>query len=134
MERRYSGMPTSPKPPKTQSAPAQFKQSKFINYDLLKEEKEQLKLWKAFQDKLQDMLETVCEAGYDVTIKRDSFSGGYAAWLRPNKDDHPHSGFILAGRGSTGVRALRDVLFKHFVLFDQENWPIFEVTGFDDDF
>lgn len=55
--------------------------------------------------------------GYKLTVRYDAKNDCFAAWLvaPPNGSN---KGYILAGRGSTPFKAVKQVSYIHFVVYD----------------
>jgi hypothetical protein len=94
-------------------------QSEFINYEL---DVDQKKAYLKFRDDPEgvfDVLTEVCQRGDKVSIKWDDFNKCCAAFAFPGEGS-VNVGYILSGRGSTGYRALAELLFKdNAVLFGE---------------
>jgi hypothetical protein len=95
----------------------------FVNYDFTPEQKATFKLWMNDNyDKAFDMMQNVVDGGYNLSVKVDEKSHGYAAFLTCQNDKSPNKGWILSGRGSHPLNAILGVMYRHEVLFDG-NWP-----------
>lgn len=113
---------------------AQQFETVFVNYSLSAQEKDQCKLWCPTLDELDTELYAVCRDLFKVTVKYDAYSDGYAAWLVPHNTNTELAGMILSGRGSTPIKAVRQVLFLHNMMGG--DWGSYAVTkkefSFDD--
>lgn len=98
-----------------------FNDVKFVNYELTKEEREALKALPAWSEDWDSWLDRASDAGYSITLKFDAFSKAFSAFMSVREVSHPNYGAILTGRGSTQLKALRQVLYKHWALA-QEEW------------
>jgi hypothetical protein len=107
------------KPAKSQSN--NQPQSTFINYNLDAAEKKACKEWSLTLEDFDDAFSKLAEAGYKVTIRYDERGECFAAWLIPASDHPRNAGAILAGRGSTSLKAVKQALYIHHVIFD-EDW------------
>lgn len=119
-----------PKP----SKPA-FAQAQFVNYDLTDDDKGQFKTYsETFFERLGELINNACDAGYRVTIKRDAYHDCFAAWLQTDDEKSGNYGYILSGRSRSGAMALLGVFFRHYHLFETD-WPVETArrTGMDDD-
>lgn len=98
-----------------------FEQFTFLNVELSKEQKDKLKALPFWNDEWDKQLGTVTQAGFQISMKVDSFNHCFAVYMQIRLRSHPCYGFILSGRGSTQTKALRQLLYKHFVVLE-ENW------------
>lgn len=96
----------------------------FINYDLSDNDKKLFREWKQqHTDDLADMIDDVCEHGYQVSLKYDAFNKCQGAFLIAKATGTQNDGFILCGRSSTTVGALYGVFYRHYRLFEGV-WPV----------
>jgi hypothetical protein len=96
----------------------------FINYDLADDVKKQFKVWVGKNtDRLEDMMNSVVEAGYQVSVKTDTFNDCIGAYLIAKGTKTENDGYILCGRSRTATGALFGLFFRHFVVFEQM-WPV----------
>ena len=98
-----------------------YESSSFVKRELSADEKNACKLWAVDGNELWDLLDKAQESGYKFTFKFDSFSNSPACWMHPTSGDNPNEGWILTGRGSTPAKALKQALYKHYTMAD-ENW------------
>jgi len=105
-----------------------FNDAKFVQYELDKESQAMCKAWDLTSDALVDMLNGLADSGYRITVKYDTYSSSYAASMQEVHDTGRNSGLILTGRGTTAVKALKQLFFKHFHIMDGV-WG--EYAGFD---
>jgi len=115
-------MATSNKKPTPQNAG--FLPAKFINYTLSKEQKDELKTTELTLEYADDILTKLTEGNYKVTFSYDDFAECFAAHVVPKGSEHKNAGFILAGRGSTPLKALKQAAYMHWQIFD-EDWSEF---------
>lgn len=131
-------MPRKPKDD-AESAPARekpnsFEQFEFLNYELTKEQKDALKAMPLWNGEWDEMLGNATKTGFAISLKVDGFNHCFAAYMQIRLRSHPCYGFILSGRGSTQTKALRQLLYKHFVALE-ENWngaSTIQTAAFDD--
>lgn len=90
----------------------------FINYDLTESERAACKKWCVLLDDLDAAMVRAVEEGYRLSLKWDTFSECHAAFMLRSDEEKLNAGYILTGRGSTSAKALRQMLFKHFMLFE----------------
>jgi hypothetical protein len=86
--------------------------SEFINYELTKAEKGELKGYCMDPIDLDAELEGVINYGAKITVKYDERNNCYVAFGFVG-DDHEAAGHILTGRGGSVSRSLRQLAFKH---------------------
>lgn len=116
------------------SKPA-FVQAQFVNYDLTDDDKSQFKTWaETNAQRLGELLDNLTDAGYRITIKRDTYHDCFSAWLQTDDEKSGNYGFILSGRSRSATMALFGVCFRHYRLFETD-WPVETVrrAGMDDD-
>lgn len=90
----------------------------FVNLDLSKQQKETLKKAEFTLDHVEDCLVKLNEAGYKVSFNFDSFNDCYGCFIMPATEKSPNAGYILPGRGSTPIKALKQAYYKHSVLLE----------------
>lgn len=93
----------------------------FVNYDLTDEERASCKRYLDSAEQWAAAVEAVVVAGYALSVKPEGDGEAFAAFLRAPSRDCDNSGLILSGRGSTPVKAVRQVLFKHLRVM-AEDW------------
>lgn len=106
---------------KPQEAPKDWTPAQFVNYDLSKENKAEIKAWQPTFDDLDNCFVKLTEASIRVTFKYDDYNHCESCFLTPIDPKSPNTGLILGGRGSTPLRAFKQVWYIHSVLFDG-NW------------
>lgn len=96
-----------------------FKPAQFVNPNLTDDDRARVK---AAPWDLQ-LFELFCEvelrAGYKLTIRFDEQNDCYAAWLVP-PDRLPNKGYILAGRGSTPSKAVKQLGYAHIIMYERD--------------
>jgi len=103
--RRVSGKGNAPR----------FNEAKFVLYELNKDQTAECKSQPNDAETLFGAMEAMITDGYAFSLKTDSYSGGIGCWVRHTDPDHANGGLILSGRGSTALKALKQVLFKHHI-------------------
>jgi len=98
-----------------------WEQAKFINYALSVEQKREIKASPWNGDDTDNFLARLAEADYKVTFSWDTYGECFAAHLIPKGDKHRNAGFILAGRGSSPSKALKQACYMHYQIFE-EDW------------
>jgi hypothetical protein len=92
---------------------ARFNAVQFVTYALRQDEKDTLKERGVHGPSLDDDLIGSLAGGYKLTVKWDAFTEAYAAWLVAPEGHETNAGMILSGRGSSPMKALRQVLYIH---------------------
>lgn len=110
------------KDPRGAAAQNGFQQAEFVQYELSKDQQASCKAWEVSCEELFLVLERLLEAGYKITMRFDTRNNCPACWIIGPVGDHRNANMILPGRGSTGQKAFKQALFKHFQLFSEE-WP-----------
>lgn len=122
------------RPPKDTKR-AQSWWSSFVQVDLTEAQKEMCKHWVAWDNDPDGAVQAVLGDGLKVTVKEDERSGGYLAMIVPATEPHKFAGWILTGRGSTALKAVKQACFRHLVQFEGD-WPLitkeFGPDSFDD--
>lgn len=110
------------KPRKDVARPG-FERAQFINYDLSKADREGFKQFREqHADEIGVFIDNLLDAGYSVSIKRDTYNECYAAYLQTSDPKSQNHGYILTGRSRSGAMAFLSLVFRHFVLFEGQ-WP-----------
>lgn len=104
----------------TASRAERFNNDKFVNYELTVDEKARCKAWLPTLEEFDDALLKIEESGYRVATKYDNWGNCYGAFITAVEATNSNSGLILTGRGSTPCKAIKQAMFKHFVVFDME--------------
>jgi len=105
-----------------------FNDAQFIQHELDKAQVQTCKAWYMAEGDAFEAILRMADSGYVVTLKYDSFSEAYSCFLRQSSSEGKNWGYILSGRGSTPFKALKQALFKHFIVMG-EDWESF--AGFD---
>jgi hypothetical protein len=112
---------------KAKSPAPSFGNAKFINYSLSNEQKAEIKSTEWTLDDFDNALTRLSEAMYKITFAYDDYAECYSAHLVPKGSEHVNAGYILAGRGSTPHKALKQAVYMHYFIFE-ENWSEFYVS------
>lgn len=104
--------------PTKNKAKERFNDVKFVTYSLSREQAKDLKARDLSLEQLDDTALKLSEAGYKITFRFDDYNQCHACWLIPSMDKVPNFGFILTGRGSTPLKAFKQVCYIHFELFE----------------
>lgn len=100
----------------------------FVNYNLTTEEKQAIKSQKFTLDDFDSTCVKLTESDYKITFSFDKRGSCYQAFLIPQRDGMVNKGLILAGRGSTPVKALKQAAYIHYRIFD-EDWSQYQRAG-----
>lgn len=103
---------------KKQEKKARFNDVRFVNYELTKEEKQSCKAWLPTLDEFDDCCLKFVEGGYRYSVKWDDYTQSFACFAQSDGSRPDNSGLLLTGRGSTPSKAVKQAMFKHFVVFD----------------
>jgi hypothetical protein len=125
----------SKRKPVDDTAPTGKNGTLFINYDLDDNMRKQFKVWReAHINDLEEMLNNAVDAGYQVSLKKDTYNDCMGAFLIAKDTKTENDGFILTGRGSTVIGALFGVFFRHYTVFETV-WPTHNrrTSSLDDD-
>lgn len=112
---------------KNQPNVKRFNDATFIQYELDKNATAALKKSVVSGDDLFVTYQRLEEQGYAVSLKFDEYGQCSAAFLRQTAQDGPNWGYVLTGRGSTPLKALKQLFYKHFEVMG-ELWEQFDTT------
>lgn len=91
-----------------------FNDVQFVNYTLPKDVQTSLKERPFTSDQASDAILTLNESGYTVKFKYDEKYSNFSCFLQQQSPDHVNSNMILAGRGSSPMKALKQACFIHY--------------------
>jgi hypothetical protein len=95
-----------------------FNQAQFVSYSLTEKERKTLKAMPFELVDVDTLLLRLAEDGYRITFRWDEYHSCHACWMIPVGEANPNNGFILSGRGSTPLKALKQAAWIHYQLFD----------------
>lgn len=95
-----------------------FNDVRFVNYDLTEQERAACKVWMTDLSSLDDAVLKGCEQDYRFSVKWDEKTTSFACYMQSVSASGDNAGLLNTGRGSTPLRALKQALYKHFVVFD----------------
>lgn len=117
--------------PKNKPAPRKseprFNDVTFVNWSLDADQKAVCKAWMLSMEEYDDAVSSLIESGYKSTISYDNFRSCYTASIVPTKDAKSNQGYILTGKGSTPLKALKQALFIHFHVMTEE-WAAYSTA------
>jgi hypothetical protein len=121
-------MARDPKPqPKTAPKAARFNDVKFVNWSLSAEEKAACKAWLVTTEDYDNAISSVIEAAYKVTVSWDGYRSCYTASIVPTSDARGNQGYILTGKGSTSLKAVKQALYIHYHIMG-EDWAAYSTA------
>lgn len=103
-----------------QRAKSSFVEREFLNVYLDEAIKSAIKAVKVGLDWYDASLLELADSGYTFSLKWDERNNCHAAWILQQRPDHENFGFILPGRGSTPLKALKQALYIHYELLKGE--------------
>lgn len=104
-----------------------FNDVQFVNWSLSAEEKAACKAWKMTTEDYDNFIGGVVEAGYKITVSYDNFRLCFTASIVPTKDAKSNEGYILTGKGSTPLKATKQVLYIHHYIMSGE-WAAYSTA------
>jgi hypothetical protein len=96
--------------------------ARFVNRELSEDEVKALKKLPSWGEDWDNLLLQAMEQRYKITLKFDDWSKSFAAFMTTDDEKADNFGMILTGRGSMPIKALRQVLYKHFSLAADQLW------------
>ena len=114
---------------KPQSKPTQprFNDVQFVNWSLSAEEKAACKAWSLTVGDYASAIGGLVEAGYKVTVSYDNFRACFTASIVPTKDAKSNQGYILTGKGSDPLKAVKQALYIHYHIMGEE-WAAYSTA------
>lgn len=108
---------SKPKTPK-EYAPLPF--YGFIQYNLTDGEKQFLKEQGVDHDRIWDSAEGAIDEGWTFKFSWDGYNQCYQVVVGQKHPDSPQAGYLLSGRGSSPIKALRQALY----IGEQIGWDL----------
>jgi len=105
-------------PQKSKGARVQADFKGFIEYDLSVEERAHLKAQPFDLIIANTEIENLVRDEYRVSFGFDFYNSTYTCSLSHKDPKHQNAGWVLVGRGSEPIKAFKQVLYKHKVVFD----------------
>lgn len=119
--------------PKSAPKAERFNDVKFVNWVLDADQKAACKAWELERDDIDNLLVKTIEGGYKITLSYDGFRSAYTASLIAQQEAKTNYGFILAGKGSTPLKALKQALYIHYYIMS-EDWSAYSVQSAAEEF
>lgn len=104
------------------NVPVPFKPAQFVNVNLEDKQREELKAIQWTHEQFDSAFNALCNDGYSLKLRYDARNDCFSAWLLA-PDGHKNSGRILSGRGSTPMKAVKQLVFIHFKILEGE-WGV----------
>lgn len=103
----------------------------FVNFSLNDDQKAEIKNSQLTIEALDEMLTDLYQDGYKIFHSWDFKNKVFMAALTNNDISHVNAGKFLNGRGSTPMKAVKQVLWAHHNLFPNHIWPLDQPTASD---
>lgn len=117
--------------PKDKPAPKpttpRFNNVQFINWSLTIEQKQDCKQFLITDGDYDEALLVIIQAGYKVTTSYDEYRDCFTASIVPAQNGKNNQGYILTGKGSTPLKAIRQALYIHYRIMD-EDWASYSTA------
>jgi len=97
-----------------------FNDVQFVNWALSAEEKVACKAWSLNLEDYDSAYGKLIEDGYKVTVSYDGFRSCFTASVVPAKDAKSNQGYILTGKGSTPLKAVKQAFYIHWHIMAEE--------------
>lgn len=99
-----------------------YEQASFVQFNPDKAQQAAVKAWPFDPELFETALNNLIDDGYKITFRFDDFGKCYAAWILSPRDHEDNPNLILSGRGSSPIKAFKQALWAHLVLYDKI-WP-----------
>lgn len=106
---------TLPPKSKGQREPAPFKG--FIEYDLTEQERRDLKQREFDLAIANTVLTNLVQSEYRVSLGFDFYNSTFTCSISHKDPKHANAGWVLVGRGSEPLKALKQACYKHYDVF-----------------
>lgn len=91
-----------------------FNAARFVQYELDEVQRVSCRGWDLDGEDLWLEVLSLLDGGYTISVRNEAASTAYACFVTVRGNDaHPNAGLILAGRGSTPAKAVKQAIFKH---------------------
>lgn len=114
-------------PQKSAPTKPRFNDVKFVNWSLSAEEKSACKAWELSLEDYDNALISLIEAGYKITSSYDNFRHCHTCSLVATESAKQNNGYILTGKGSTPLKAIKQALYIHFHIMS-EDWAAYSTA------
>jgi len=99
-----------------------FSQKLWVQYELDKKERELVKLWKPSFDEADAQIAEAMGEIYRCGISYESERKCWLVVMQTKHDEGPHANLLLSARGSTPLKAFKQIIYKHLEIF-RGKWP-----------
>lgn len=90
-----------------------------VQCELSEADKLKYKLWREDGCDLENLTLKCAEDGYKLTLSYDDYNRTHQAVMMPKVGiDHDCEGYMLTGRGGNPIRALAQLMYKHWVMLE----------------
>jgi len=96
-----------------------FNNMQFIQYELDKDQQKACKDHAISADQLFDEMLALISDGYRISLQYDTYGECYGCFMHTRVEGHPNYGYMLTGRGSSPLKALKQLIYKHSVCLDR---------------
>lgn len=90
----------------------------FVNVNLTNDDRQAIKAWSLTLEDLDNAFLKLVEEGHRVNVSYDSFNQCFSATLNQTDEKHRNAPLLLSGKGSTPLKALKQVMYIHWKLLD----------------
>ena len=98
-----------------------FNDVTFVNWSLSADDKVSCKAWLLGDGEMDNAISNLIETGYKVTSSWDGYRSCFTASIVPTSDAKDNQGYILTGKGSTALKAVKQAMYIHHYIMDG-NW------------
>lgn len=99
-----------------------FKEKLWVRYELDEKERELVKQWKPKLDELDQQILQAIGTVYRCGVSFDNARNCWLVVMQTKSPEGEHSDLLLSARGSTPLKAFKQLVYKHLELF-QGKWP-----------
>lgn len=110
-----------------QTKTPQWKKKAFVRYELDAEQLRSCKLWKPSGEELDEEMYKFTDASYKISFSYDAYNKCEQVLCQTDNDSDPNADKILVGRGSTPLKAFKQLWWKHWKGCDGI-WPTPDFT------
>lgn len=100
----------------------------FLNHWLDDKEEKYLKTQKWDDNRFIEVFNALVDEGFQLSFKFDAYNDCFQVAVSHTSPDYEHFGWILVGRGSTPVKALKQFAYIHYE-FLQGDWAALYKSG-----
>jgi hypothetical protein len=105
----------------------------FIDRPLSRDEREQCIHWDAGELSLEELLASLCESGYKISLTYNEKTQSFIFSLTGQDGSGKNAGYTLTSHARTVGQAAHVGAFKHYVLLE-EDWNTATYVDMDNDF